>query len=465
MSPQAPVAAAGDPIRDRHARRDRIHGARPARAFHGWRIVAVLAVTETVSWGVLYYAFAVFQVPMGAELGLTPAQLSGAFSVAVLLTGLAAVPVGWWVDARGPRGLMTAGAAVSAALVAAWSQVHSLVGLYLVMGGIGLARAAVLYDPAFAVIVRWFRNRRSAALLAVTLVAGFASTVALPASNALVEAFGWRDALLVLAGVLAAVTVAPHWLVLRRDPADLGLHPDGADAPPLPHHADAAATGWSDDGGPGRLRATVRWAAGQTVFRWYAAAFASQATAVIIVAFHLVPFLREQGHSAAFAATATGALGALSVCGRLVVTGAARRLPIAAVAAGTFALQGAGVVVLLVAGSSPAGAVGFVVLFGIGFGVGTIARPALLAHSFGVARYATLGGLTALITTLTTTAGPFAAGLTRTGTGSYTPALVGVLALCLAAAVCVLRAGSTSVAVPVSDQLLRAKATAPRHGL
>lgn len=34
------------------------------RGFHGWRIVAVLALTETVSWGVLYYAFAVFQVPM-----------------------------------------------------------------------------------------------------------------------------------------------------------------------------------------------------------------------------------------------------------------------------------------------------------------------------------------------------------------------------------------------------------------
>jgi hypothetical protein len=36
---------------------------------YGWTIVAVLAVTETVSWGVLYYAFAVFQVPMQHELG------------------------------------------------------------------------------------------------------------------------------------------------------------------------------------------------------------------------------------------------------------------------------------------------------------------------------------------------------------------------------------------------------------
>ncbi|HET6667682.1 MAG TPA: hypothetical protein VFG98_10420 [Intrasporangium sp.] len=54
---------------------------RRSPVFHGWRIVAALAVTETLSWGVLYYAFAVFQVPMGAELGLSSA-LKGAFSLA-----------------------------------------------------------------------------------------------------------------------------------------------------------------------------------------------------------------------------------------------------------------------------------------------------------------------------------------------------------------------------------------------
>ena len=84
--------------------------------------MGVLAVTETVSWGVLYYAFAVFQVPMGAELELSPAQLGGAFSLAVLLTGVAAVPVGRWLDLRGPRGLMTAGAGVCSLLVVAWSR-------------------------------------------------------------------------------------------------------------------------------------------------------------------------------------------------------------------------------------------------------------------------------------------------------------------------------------------------------
>jgi cyanate permease len=406
----------------------------PNHLFYGWRIVAVLAVTETISWGVLYYAYAVFQVPLGAELGLSSAQLSGAFSLAVLATGLSAVGVGRWLDLHGPRGLMTAGSVVCALLVAAWSRVDSPLGLYAVMGGLGLARAAVLYDPAFAVVVRWFHAKRSTALLTVTIAAGFASTVALPASNALIDALGWRQALLVLATVLAVTTAVPHWLILRTDPADMGQHPDGAAVAPPPqpaHQAPPVPSTW----GP-----TVAWAASQPVFRWYAAGFAAQAAAVVVVAMHLVPFLREHGHDATFAADATGALGVLSVSGRLVLTGIVRRMPVAAVAAAMFTVQGLGVLVLLLAGSTTYGAVVFVLLFGAGFGVGTIARPALLAASFGTARYATLAGLLGVITTLATTIAPVAAGVARTATGSYTPVLLTLLVLCAAASLCLSRA-------------------------
>ncbi len=412
---------------------------RRSPVFHGWRIVGVLALTETISWGVLYYAFAVFQVPMGAELGLTSAHVSGAFSLAVLMTGVAGVWVGRWLDARGPRGLMTAGAAVSALLVAAWSQVHTGWQLYLVFAGIGLARATVLYDPAFAVIVRWFDRRRAKALLAVTLVAGFASTVALPTSNALIEAFGWRKALLVLAAALAALTVIPHWVVLRRDPADLGLQPDGT--PTRQDRESARPT--SPEFGPS-LRHAASWAARQPAFRWYAAAFASQSTAVIIVAVHLVPYLLERGHTAGFAAAATGALGALSVTGRLVLTGAARAAPLAVVTAAIFAIQAGGVAVLLLTGDTPLGAAAFVGLFGIGFGVGTVARPALMARTFGVTGYATISGLLGLVVTLMTTAGAYAAGLARTASGAYHASFLAVLALCALAAASVLRAGRVS---------------------
>lgn len=73
----------------------------PSGYFYGWALVAALGVTATVSYGVLSYAFAVFIDPMTRELGWSKSTVTGAFSLASLLMGIAAVPVGRWVDRYG----------------------------------------------------------------------------------------------------------------------------------------------------------------------------------------------------------------------------------------------------------------------------------------------------------------------------------------------------------------------------
>src|SRR5690606_2350132 len=80
--------------------------------FYGWRITWALAVTQTIGYGVFYYTFSVFLQPMELELGWTRAQASGAFSAALLLSGLVALPIGRWVDARGGRLVMTVGSVI-----------------------------------------------------------------------------------------------------------------------------------------------------------------------------------------------------------------------------------------------------------------------------------------------------------------------------------------------------------------
>src|SRR5439155_960698 len=84
--------------------------------------MVTLGVTETISWGVLYYAFTVYLAPMEAELGWSRGDMTGAFSLAVLLAGLAAIPVGRWLDRHGPRLLMTVGSVAATLLVLAWSN-------------------------------------------------------------------------------------------------------------------------------------------------------------------------------------------------------------------------------------------------------------------------------------------------------------------------------------------------------
>lgn len=402
--------------------------------FHGWRIVRTLAIAQTVSWGILYYSFTVLMLPMQRNLGFATATLTGAFSVAVVAGGLAAVPVGRWLDRYGGRGLMSLGSFAAVLLVLAWSRVETVLGLYLVFAGIGVVSAAVLYEPAFAVTVRWFRRDRARALLAITLVAGFASTIFLPLTAFLEHDLGWRRALWVLAAILAVATVLPYALVLRRDPADLGLHPDGD---PVGAGDDHAV---NDPKPP--LRATAARAVGDRRFRLLTVAFAAHTLAVVVVSVHLVPLLVEAGHSVGFAAVAAGSLGALSVTGRITVTGAMRRFATARVAAAAFGIQAAGCLVLLSAGSTVAGAVAFVLMFGLGFGVGTITRPALNAEAFGTATFATIAALMGIALTAAKAVGPVTAGLLRTSTGSYTAAVVTVAVACVVASVAVWQSGA-----------------------
>src|SRR5208283_5023256 len=81
-------------------------------------MVWALAVTETISYGVLYSSFAAFLLPMQHSLGFGQTTLTGAFSAGVLVTGARAVPAGAWLDCCGARGLMTAGSLAAGARLA-----------------------------------------------------------------------------------------------------------------------------------------------------------------------------------------------------------------------------------------------------------------------------------------------------------------------------------------------------------
>ena len=404
--------------------------ARP-RMYYGWVLVAVLAVTETVSYGVLQYAFPVFLAPMQAELGWSRTAMTGAFSLASLVSGFAAIPAGRWVDRHGARGLMAAGSAASALLLLAWSAVDSLAAFYVIWAGLGMAMAAVLYEPAFAVLAHWFHRLRGRALTVLTFVAGFASVIFVPLATWLVEAYEWRRALVWLAVILAATTILPHALLLRRHPRDLGLLPDGAVS------ADEDGRGASAvlPGVPAAV--AVRGSS----FRWLTAAFALSSLTTTAVAVHLIPLLLERGYAPAFAGAAMGAIGLMALPGRLIFTPLGGRWPRAAVTASIFLLQALGIAALLVDGGR--GWVwACVALFGAGFGAITPARAALLAEFYGPREYGRISGVLAMFLALSRAAAPVGASVLYTLGGGYAPVLWTLLAACLAAGAAVLLAGS-----------------------
>ncbi|MCM8749231.1 MFS transporter [Thermomicrobiaceae bacterium CFH 74404] len=377
--------------------------------YYGWYIVAALAVTETISWGILYYGFAVFLTPMERELGWSRPSVTGAFSLALLLSGLAAPLVGRWIDRNGPRLLMTAGSIAATLLVLAWSRVGSLTAFYAIWIGIGLVMAAVLYEPAFAVVAKWFSRRRRQALTALTLVAGLASVIFTPLCNWLIELLGWREALLALAILLGASTIPLHGLVLRRSPEALGLAPDGE-----PVRSSGPAPEAREPGIPARaaLRTATFWA--------LTVAMVLNALAVVAMNVHLIPYLLGRGYSSAFAATVTGLIGGMQLPGRLLFAPLGRVLPARLMTVLVFLLQGAALGILLVMPGA-AGVLAFVVVFGMSNGMATLLRAARVAELFGAAAYGSIAGVMALWATLARAAAPVGAGTLYDLLGRYEP--------------------------------------------
>ncbi len=360
----------------------------------------------------LTYGYGVFTLPMEAELGWSRAQTSGAFSLALLLSGLAAFPVGRWVDARGARGIMSIGSLLGSLLVLAWSFVNGLPQLYLIQAGIGLVMSAVLYDVAFTVIATWFRRDRIRAMLLVTMVAGLASTIFIPLATGLVETLGWREALRVLALLLAVLTVPLHALVLRDHPRRLGFEPDGrkhmASEPGSPEQSERSVT----------ARDAIR----SRVFWWLASAFTLDSIANMGIVAHVVPLLLERGYPAGIVAAAAGSIGLMQVLGRVVFAPASRMIPLGLLAVWTYGLR---VVALLILLFTPgvAGLWLFAAIFGVANGASTLARAGLVAETFGPGHFGAITGSMTTMVSLLHTVAPLTVGFIRLQTGSYDAAL------------------------------------------
>jgi MFS family permease len=393
------------------------------RVYYGWIILAALAVTEPTSWGVIYYAFGVLLEPMQREFGWNQAYLTGAFSLAVLVSAIAAVPVGRILDRHGARVLMTLGSCAATLLVLAWASVESLFGFYAVWVGLGVVMAAVLYEPAFAVVAAWFDRDRTKAMTLLTLAGALASPIFVPLTAWLASHWGWRTALVVLAGIVALVTIPLHALLLRRRPSDLGLRPSGA-----LHEVNLSAPGDS---------ATIRTAERSRVlrsagFRWLSVAFWLQTFATMAVAVHMIPLLLERGLGHGTAVAAAAIVGGMQIPGRVLLGPLERRISARWLAVWVFLLQGLGLVALTTSRSA-AGVFVFAVLFGTGAGAATLVRATVVARLYGVENYGSISGVLAMFATSARALAPLAASLGYELAGGYQPVLWALVAVSFAA--------------------------------
>ena len=378
------------------------------------RALWVLSVTQITSWGVLYYAFAVLLQPMADDTGWSPVFLTAAFSTGLIVSGVCGIVVGRRLDARGPRAVMTLGSvvAVVAVLLVATASTRAMFLVAWVVAGV--AMSAVLYPPAFAALTRWGGHRRLGALTALTLVAGFASTVFAPLAAWLESSIGWRSTYLTLAVVLGVVTIPLHWWgldhpwerVTRRDAADTGTARTITRTPPFIVLGVVMTIG----------------------------SFVVYGTVI-----NLVPMLVEQGLNTRQAAIALAIGGAGQVAGRLAYARLNRWTTVAGRAAFVLGLAAASTVFLAVSASTFLLALVGSAIAGVARGLLTLIQATSVTDRWGIEHFGRLNGILGAPVMLAAALAPFGGAALADVSGGFQDAFLILAGVCAAAAVLALR--------------------------
>lgn len=371
----------------------------------GWALVFGLAAAQLVSWGTIYYSFSLFVVPMEQELGWSRTALNGALSAGLALAGLASYPVGAWIDRAGGRAVMSLGSGLGAALLFVWSRTHDLGAFYAIWMGLGVALAATLYEPGFAVLTRLHPETYRLRITAMTLVGGFASTVFIPLTAVAIEAWGWRSALVALALANAVFCLPIHSLWLR-DRAPAG-------------HPPRERGSMFDESFRRALAHPAFWGLGLSFTAYGAIASA--------LTFHIIPLLEERHVPTATMLAAIALFGPSQVAGRVALLAMGRRASAVLVGRLGFTVLPASVLLLLLP-SSVAAIFVFYLLFGAANGVITVVRGTAVPELLWRESYGAINGALTLPTNLARAAAPWGAALLWSASGNYDAVLYACLA-------------------------------------
>lgn len=399
-------------------------------------IVPGLSIAQLISWGAMYYGFAVILDPMSAELGLSRTRLSAGYSIGLLVTGLAAWPVGMLIDRGHARAVMTAGSLMAGLGLALHAGVQTDWQLYLVWLLLGFAMAGTLYEPAFAMLIRAYPLDYRRRITVLTFLGGLASTVFWPLAAWLVAHDGWRSALLVMAGLQVLVCAPLHWFGVPPDAASSARGGAAPAAPPADSASSAPASPPASSPAPSTVAShsaaspptAVGAALRSPVFLLLTGSFSANMLVIASVAAHLLGMLERQGLTKTDALLVASCIGPMQVLGRLVLFALEGRLNSGTMTRIIVWLLPVSLITLLLlalplGAAAPAIALAAALLWGTGNGMMTIVKGTAVADLIGAAQVATLNGIAAVPSAFMRASGPFLIAWIWDSTGSVSAAL------------------------------------------
>jgi MFS family permease len=354
--------------------------------------------------------YAVFLLPLEREFGWARSELTGVFSIYLLVNGFTAPLVGMVFDRVGPRWVYGAGLLCLGAAFFLAGGLHSLWQFYLLIGilvGVGVSLNGMV--PGSALLARWYRDKLSTAIGIAFSAVGVGTIVFVPLAQYLIGTYDWRTTYRILGGLL--LVLAPVVMLALPWKRFAAGHPE--------HRSEArmkkAGEGWTPSAA---MRTPVFWGLSQVFF--------CTATAMFSIAVQLVAFFVDAGFSPLAAATAYGALGMLSAAS-IMASGFVSdrfgyRQTVTASFVGTAA--GMGLLLLLTQVSSPVLLALFVAVFGLCMGVRGPIVASVSTRYFAGPHAATIYGAIYATNALGAAFGSFIGGVLHDLTGGYRVGLV-----------------------------------------
>lgn len=370
-------------------------------------VAPILSVAQLVSWGAMFYAFAIVLEPMASELGASRTQLSAAYGLGLLVSGLAAWPVGVLIDRGFTRELMTAGSMLGALGLVMHGLADGLAALYFAWFVIGLSMACTLYEPVFSAMVRAYPHSYRSRITVITLLGGLASTAFWPLTAALSHTWGWRDALVILAAMQVVICAPIHWFFV-----------------PPTHPKVQAATNNTRESSLELVRSRL--------FFLLALSTAAHLFYMSAVAGLLVGMLDNVSLPHSMTLLVVACIGPMQVAGRLALLVSEKRWSSETMTRLILWLPAAGLLLFLLMSLLDAPswvALAFIgaAFYGAGNGMLTIIRGTAVADMVGPARVATLNGIISVPGAFSRAAGPFVIAAIWEFSGSVAVALAATL--------------------------------------
>ncbi len=419
----------------------------PRRIFYGWVMVLTAMISGAFATGVGVWGVSVFVVPMETDLGWSRTAFFMALTIRSLLTGLTAPFVGPLFDTSwGPRAIMVSGAFAMGGSLVGLRFVTELWQFYLLFGVVG-AVANIGLGPFFvqAVLPKWFIRRRGIALGVAATGAGFGSLLFPLTIQWLIDLAGWRDAWLVV-GITALILVLPGALLVRTRPEDMGLLPDGAEAPPMKANGERRLVVAED-------RSFTRSEAVRTRSFWLITlAFTLSGIGLMGFQSNWIPYFQGLGFTAAVGSLAITMYGVFTVGTRLIWGTMAGRSPVRYLLALELFL--ASVTIVLGMFIQNMGMLfAFTITHGIAIGGYFILQPLIVANYFGRQHLGAVNGTMRPFMTASHAISPFMVASLFDLTDSYRLSFIVVMFTWFFAAITIFWAKPPIVRKPSTEEL------------